>query len=580
MLHLISAVVRPVGGSSEAREAHIVSTIVTEGEWVLPLRNGIVPSKPPLHHWLGACIALLTGARSDTAARTSAVLFGMFALVLTMWVAKFLYRAIPYVNEGEAEDVSLLAGVVLATTWGFSILASDARVDMTFSSLVIGAVACGIHALVSRDEPSFTRGASRSMTLFFLLSGLAVVAKGPLGAVLPGWILFWCAVSVDGFPRAARLVFRPRVSWLLFLVIALPWYLLAFERGGASFAERQLLFENLKRVAGGENMNTEVWWFYVPSFFRTALPWSLIFLSPLALFVQRIHRRGIYPFSDRDYRLRLIPIVWLISGILLFSIPAGKRHSYLAPLFPGMAIAVAFYLNRFLRPVTNQGKRYQEWLVVVGAGVCLLGLASISLVAAGAVVPQSENAIPLLNPLQWVENHRLWFQIPSSIGVLFLFSALIFTGRPRGVALSGGVIILMGVGMTLGLGVKGELKGFDRMATRIQTITGGSPIAVYKRAFDEYLDPVLYYLGRPVQILTPRSGSIPCSGYLLGRESFLRKAFGDLDGRGELVEQFSEASRSLDGADHGANNGKRLALFRCLVPVLETNPTKEGMDEL
>ena len=35
-----------IGGSSEAREAQVIDVILRENTWALPLRNGIVPSKP------------------------------------------------------------------------------------------------------------------------------------------------------------------------------------------------------------------------------------------------------------------------------------------------------------------------------------------------------------------------------------------------------------------------------------------------------------------------------------------------------------------------------------------------------
>jgi 4-amino-4-deoxy-L-arabinose transferase-like glycosyltransferase len=43
-----------IGTHGEAREGLVVQDLVARGHWVLPLRNGELPSKPPLFHWIAA----------------------------------------------------------------------------------------------------------------------------------------------------------------------------------------------------------------------------------------------------------------------------------------------------------------------------------------------------------------------------------------------------------------------------------------------------------------------------------------------------------------------------------------------
>src|SRR5205814_2137790 len=57
----------PIGSDvyegGEAREGLVVREMLRTGDWILPLWNGsVVPSKPPLFHWLAAGAAALTGA--------------------------------------------------------------------------------------------------------------------------------------------------------------------------------------------------------------------------------------------------------------------------------------------------------------------------------------------------------------------------------------------------------------------------------------------------------------------------------------------------------------------------------------
>ena len=68
-------------GGSEAREAQVIEVILRSNEWVLPLRNGIIPSKPPLFHWTGAALALIAGGVSEFLARLPSHLYALGVLV-------------------------------------------------------------------------------------------------------------------------------------------------------------------------------------------------------------------------------------------------------------------------------------------------------------------------------------------------------------------------------------------------------------------------------------------------------------------------------------------------------------------
>src|SRR5438046_10377355 len=79
----------PIGSDvyegGEAREGLVVREMVRTGDWILPLWNGsVVPSKPPLFHWLAASAAALTGAgvTEHTLRAPSIVLGGLGVLLV------------------------------------------------------------------------------------------------------------------------------------------------------------------------------------------------------------------------------------------------------------------------------------------------------------------------------------------------------------------------------------------------------------------------------------------------------------------------------------------------------------------
>src|SRR5216117_2973334 len=79
----------PIGSDvyegGEAREGLVVREMLDTGDWILPLWNGsVVPSKPPLFHWLVASSARLTGGQVTvrTLRAPSVVLAGVVVVVV------------------------------------------------------------------------------------------------------------------------------------------------------------------------------------------------------------------------------------------------------------------------------------------------------------------------------------------------------------------------------------------------------------------------------------------------------------------------------------------------------------------
>ena len=120
----------PFYSKGEPREATVVWEIYTSGEWILPLRNGhIIPSKPPLFHWLGALFSLAGGGISELTIRLPSALLATTGVLLTYAVGTALWGA----------EAGLVAGIILATSFEWARAAVSARVDMTLTVCMVAA---------------------------------------------------------------------------------------------------------------------------------------------------------------------------------------------------------------------------------------------------------------------------------------------------------------------------------------------------------------------------------------------------------------------------------------------------------
>lgn len=479
----------PVGSSSEAREVHVANLMQATADYILPLRHGLVPSKPPLFHWL--CVALAS-ARGEVVTAANCRLVSLLAAAGIIVIVGYLaaLRAPP-----DRQRLRLLLTVmVLGTTYGFVNMAEVAMVDMAFALMVTLSL-CSL--LIVRPDAL----ESKHWSGFFFFAGLAVLAKGPLGIVLPGLVAYFVLSSEFGLTNSLKIITKPRLGWLMFLLVACPWYLLAAEKGQDGFLERQLLFENIARLLGGAEVNSEDPWFYLGSILRTAAPWTWLFV--IILTAELI--RGAKPRAG--LRLDSVGAWWFGAGIALLSLASGKRHSYELPLFPGLALflgewleAKAFQLSDFDR------HRLFKFLRNLAAVLCLLIIGFLAIIFSiqswtGDLPP----ALILVRRMILNQGQRPTLVLFAALlgGGVFYFTRrnqMIF-GLARAWVL---LTALLLVGTHTGLGLKNYLKGFDRMAEDINSVLPmGHSLYVVREKNEEYYDPVLLYLGRPVTLIEP-----------------------------------------------------------------------------
>ncbi|HZP43907.1 MAG TPA: glycosyltransferase family 39 protein [Candidatus Binatia bacterium] len=300
-----------IGLHGEAREGLVVQTIVRDGEWVLPRRNGELPSKPPLFHWMAASVARVAGLSDVTLRVPSAV--GVFAMATAT-------LALGTAIGGRATGW-LAVGVLFGapSVW---LSASQARVDMVFAAAVTLALAGFFLAW---------RGGTRgARVLFWLGTAAAVLAKGPAGAALVG-------LTIAGFLAVGRE--RPRLravwSWPLAALaglVAVGWYVLAYREAGADFIRLHILFENVDRFVGRHHFGV-VRHKHPPLRLVLALavhlvPWNLVLLWSAVRWWR----------GEREDAAGHFLHAWWLTVLAVFSLAAGKRDVYLLPLYPAVAL--------------------------------------------------------------------------------------------------------------------------------------------------------------------------------------------------------------------------------------------------
>jgi hypothetical protein len=319
-ISLISAIClllffRGIGGmpfydKQEAREALVIWEIHNSGNWILPLRNGEeIPAKPPFYHWLGALISKSVGRVDEFTARFPSAALGTLGVLLTYATGVILW----------GRGAGLLSALVLSTSFEWR-TARAARVDMALTFVLL----CSFLFFFYLYE---TGGGRKKAIVLGILLGLAMLAKGPLGFVLPCFtFLTFLSIKRD-WAFLKRL--HPVTVLGVCALVAGSWYLSALWQGGKEFL-LLVVKENVGTVVGAGAGHRHPFWWYIPYLLQNMAPWSLFFPT-LAVFLYR------YRWKLVEGKLLYI-VVWLSTVIIFFSIFSQKRTVYILSAYPAIAL--------------------------------------------------------------------------------------------------------------------------------------------------------------------------------------------------------------------------------------------------
>lgn len=325
--------------SMEPRFAEAVREMIAQGQFLIPIKNGVPYIEyPPLYFWLGAAGHLL-GLPIPAAIR----LPGYAALLLwVVWLGRLQRRLFPEWPPVLAP----LAGVALpGVLYNFFTAQSD-------SVLILGTLIAFSGYAGARDRRGFNWELWAGVTL-------ATLAKGPVGLMvtLPAIGLDIIVASVvDGATAAERMrLFRRRLAAVaplrgmgLVLLLNAPWYIAAGLVVGWEFVRAVVVYQNFERFLVGFD-HLQPWWYYAKTIFYDLFPLAFLFPFGIVCACRRLNRF--------EWRL---PLVWSLWTLLFFSLSQSKQGKYILPAAPAIAMLALAAVTCFGR--AELAARIRRWL--------------------------------------------------------------------------------------------------------------------------------------------------------------------------------------------------------------------------
>lgn len=343
----------PLLDPDEGRYAEIPREMLASHDFVTPRLDGVVYfEKPPLHYWLTASALAVLG-ENEVGARFWSALLGVGSVLLCYALGR---------SMGERRT-GVIAAVILATSPLHLGLAHLDSIDITLAFCITLTLACFwlAHLGEGRWERLLWLGV-------FVGSALSVLAKGLIGVLIPGAVIFLYLLATG------RWAVLRRVPWVtgtvIFSVIAVPWHVLAARRN-PDFLWFYFVHEHFLRYLTPIARRQEPWWFFVPVLIGGLLPWTGVLPAVASLYRGGVRRLR----SDRPELVFLA--IWAAFIFLFFSASQSKLVTYVLPCFPPLAVLAALAVARGEQGDGAPAKLVRRGLIAGAALTALLFLALI-----------------------------------------------------------------------------------------------------------------------------------------------------------------------------------------------------------
>ena len=341
---------RPLWDTDEGMHAATSKDMVISGDYITPRLNGeSFYDKPVLFNWFAAAAMRVFGF-TEFAARLPAALLGLGTVLLTYLFGRRMFNP----------TVGLLGGVALATGIEYIILSRTVVHDIA----LVFFMSLALYSFYSAFEGEQHR--TIHLLVFYASLGFAVLAKGPLGLLLPGLIVGLFLLMT----RRLAFLKEMKLGWgiVVFLLVAAPWYALIMLRN-PDYAGYFFLKQNVMNFISAEARHPRPFYYYFHILLGGFFPWS--FFLPLAL-IHGVRRR-----SEEYGAARLYLLLWLGVVFVFFSMASSKLSPYILPLFPAAAILVGDLWHTLLKAPTTGLRRGFMYSLLPLLIIFLVGLIAI-----------------------------------------------------------------------------------------------------------------------------------------------------------------------------------------------------------
>lgn len=312
---------RPFASPDEGRYVEIPREMVVTGDYVTPRLDGMKYfEKPPLFYWMQAASIKAVGI-DETSMRFWVVLFAILGCLSVFYVGAKCYSL----------NVGVMSTGILASTLIYYCHSRIIILDLVLSILLCGCLWAFFLAFVKKNQSKIPKKCL--IVTMYALSALACLTKGLIGAVLPGFVVFLWILFTNNWKKLKEILYIPGI--LVFLVIFLPWHVLAAQRNH-DFLYYYFVVEHFLRYTTKFHNRYQPVWFFVSIILAGLIPWTGLSLMSL----KNLMKKSVAKNSESIFLA-----CWIFGIFGFFSFSHSKLIPYILPIVPPIALATAVFIE-------------------------------------------------------------------------------------------------------------------------------------------------------------------------------------------------------------------------------------------
>ncbi len=335
--------------TSEARYAEIAREMNESGDFLHPTLLGIGHyHKPPLTYIITALSYRIFGVTSFAARFVLQI-----AILAQLY---FVYRIgiILFKNETTA----LVAAAVYIS---FPAAIISSRALTTDAYLAVFALGAIYYWMKYRTQLNI-----KYLYGFYIFLAFGFLTTGPLIIIIPGIMV----ITYNLYNKKNLPITRHHVlAFLVFTTIAFSWFVMLMLENNA-FIDYFFIRHTYERFTNaGAFKRSEPFWYYLLVLPVTSLPW---FLMVVVKYVEKKKE------TIKINSLLFVFFMWVFPGLLFFSMSSSELILYTLPLYPGIALSAAYFLEK----MNNKGLFFWNKVQLIYHVLIVVALLSLPLIIA------------------------------------------------------------------------------------------------------------------------------------------------------------------------------------------------------
>lgn len=298
--------------------AAISRQMVESADWFnLSINNELYLQKPHLFFWLSAFGIKLFG-NTNFAFKIFPFLFGLSGVYFTYRLGKDLF----------SKETGKLAALIAGTSQLFFLYFLDIHTDTILQTGVVLALWQLAVYLKNRKILNFIFG--------FVGIGIAMLSKGPVGAILPFFMVLIFVIAKKDFGQLVNLKWF--LGILIVLIIISPTLIYLFKNFGIEGLKFYFISNNLGRITGEVAGSSTDPFYYIETLLWAFLPWLVFVIAAL------IYEIKSWFYKSNLWRVSILGSVLILLFIL--SAAKGKAPNYFLITVAPISVITANWLNR------------------------------------------------------------------------------------------------------------------------------------------------------------------------------------------------------------------------------------------